>query len=275
MADAPDTKVPVAVKLTSRARLLSYRVKEDITAPAQYYPYSLPRDKKSELTDGATDGNNKDVPHDNGNDKSVIIYGTKTGLTILYPLRCRLRGGQASPQQSTNTKGTGMDADDSDFEMEMDDGSWVVFRRPDGKLLEEPFPKKVVPNPPEYESYSEPEEYNVQRNARFPWKYSVELDSPVIEFAVPGPSHAVPEHAYLESHPWLEKIYITAITADGRVHLVILPLRLPPPGVSSTDVASNHFPVHTILLRARKEGQIRPKGICLDFMRRIRGPASP
>ncbi|KAK6516504.1 hypothetical protein TWF506_006411 [Arthrobotrys conoides] len=277
MTDAPDTKVPVLVKLNSRARLLGYTVKEDITAAAQYYPYSIPRNKKpeSESTDKATNDNDTatyTLHVEEGNDRSIIIYGTKSGLTILYPRRCRLREGNTSRSNSRET--SGMDRN-GDSEMDVDGGSWVIFCDSEGELPEEPLRKKTYAKPPKYESDSEPEEYRIQKNARFPWKFLVDLGSPVIEFAVPGPSHSVPEYAYLAPRPWLEKMYLAAITADGKAHLIILPLRLPPPGVFSNKLESNEFPVHTMLLSPRKPGQIRPKGICLDFMRRLRTPASP
>ncbi|KAK6536225.1 hypothetical protein TWF281_000468 [Arthrobotrys megalospora] len=270
MADAPDTKVPVLARLDPRARLLSYVVKDDITAPAQYYPYPLPRIKKPESANGITNGNGLATSNEKGNDRSVIIYGTKTGLTLLYPRRSRVCRGQA-PSRSANE----VNETRADMEMDVDGGSWIVFHDSDTKPLTDPLRKQTPVKAPKYESYSEPEEYDIQRNARFPWKYLVELGSPVVEFAIPGASHSVPEYAYLESHPWLEKMYIAAITADGKAHLVILPLRLPPPGISSADIASNDFPVHTILLRARSEGRTRPIGICLDFMRRKPNPASP
>ncbi|KAF3090438.1 hypothetical protein TWF569_004037 [Orbilia oligospora] len=275
MADAPDTKVPILVRLNSRARLLSYTVKEDITAPAQYYPYSIPRSKKpeSESTGDATNLNDTATSHVEENDRSIIIYGTKKGLTILYPRRCRLSEGVCSPR-STNEESFGTDGD-GDMDMDVHEGGSAIPSDLEGKLPEEPPRKKTYTKAPKYESDSEPEDYSIQKNARFPWKFLVELGSPVIEFAVPGPSHSAPEYNYLEFLPWLEKMYLTAITADGKVHLIILPLRLPPPGVSSNQLGSNDFPVHTMLLSPRKLGQIRLKGICVDFMRRLQTPNSP
>ncbi|KAK6357354.1 hypothetical protein TWF718_001667 [Orbilia javanica] len=276
MTDSPDTKVPLLVKLDSSTRLLGFTLKEDITASAQYYPYPLPRDEKPESKSAGdtTNGKNTAAPDDGGNDRSIIVYGTKKGLTILYPQRCRLREREPSSRW-TNIDTGGMSGDgDGDVEMGVDESDWVICDDPKGDRPEDDLHIGTYAKTSKYESYSESEGYGAQRNACFPWKFLVELDSPVIEFAVPGPSHSVPEHAYLASHPWLEKMYLAAITADGKVHLVILPLRLPPPGVSSSRIDSKDFPVHTMPLKSRKGGQTRPKGICLDFMRRLQNPAS-
>ncbi|KAK6363001.1 hypothetical protein TWF730_000450 [Orbilia blumenaviensis] len=231
MADAPDTKVPILAKLDSKTRLLSYAVKDDITAPAQYYPYLLPEDRKPGSTKSSANRSNQAAPNDEGHDRSIIIYGTKTGLTILYPRQCRLRVRRPSAD-STNEKAGEADSDDDDggdITMTLDEDIWVEFYGPNGEKLKDPFRKKANPKAPKYESYSEPEERGVQRNARFPWKYHVELGSPVAEFAVPGAFHSTPEYAYLASHPWLERLYIAAITVDGKAYLIALPLRLPPP----------------------------------------------
>ncbi|KAF3916840.1 hypothetical protein ABW20_dc0109464 [Dactylellina cionopaga] len=239
MADAPDTKLPIAVKLNPKARLLS------------------------------------------GNDRSLIVYGSKTGLTILYPTRSRPFR-PATPRSPDFIKVEFNESNDgSDLEvlsMSTSSEDWVIYENPeDAILIQRCTTPSTDSEDEQYESYSEPEEYNIQRNTRFPWKYSINLGSPVTNFAFPGASIPMFGQTGRESHkPWLDKVYIAAITEDGTTRIITLPLRLPPPGASFPSLNSSEFPVDiTVLTHSQEASQTLPRGICVDFMRQVPKKVSP
>ncbi|KAF3922761.1 hypothetical protein ABW21_db0209162 [Orbilia brochopaga] len=255
MANSIDTKAPTITNIDPKTRLLSYSLQTDhVTAPAQYYPLPLPRSNtlKSTALDVNSNGNNgSSDPIQYPNDRSIIVYGTKTGLTILYPRRSRHR--RISDLNS-----------DSDIEV-IGDNDCVSYedQSPPSKLRfsQEDYNLK-------YESESETEGYSCRRNPRFPWKYSVDLGSPVTEFALPT------FDAFLAgtdsiSQPWNRSLFITAITEDGAVQLVVLPFRPPPPGVSSTRETSTDFPVDIIWLKPNNRRQPRPRGVCMGILQRM------
>ncbi|KAK6344177.1 hypothetical protein TWF696_007819 [Orbilia brochopaga] len=262
MADSTDTKVPTITKIDPKTRLLSYSLQTDhVTAPAQYYPLPLPRTNASKPNILYADPDNDSEPSEalkHPNDRSIIVYGTKNGLTILYPRR--------SQRYRPN------DSSDSDIEM-LDRNDWVVYESEDiaqsqARFSPEPYDLK-------YESYSEPEGFNCQRNARFPWKYSIDLGSPVTEFALPTLNSLLDSTNSL-AEPWNQNVYITAITEDGVVRLVALPLRLPPPGMNSTrNFSTPDFPVDIITLKPGNRRQPRPRGICMGLLQRMLHSGSP
>ncbi|KAF3926454.1 hypothetical protein AA313_de0206871 [Arthrobotrys entomopaga] len=233
MADAPDTKLPLIIKLSPKTRLLSYKLQDEVTASAQYYPFLLP-------PTGTSSANwNSNIRRTN--DRSIIAYGTMTGITILYPRRSR----------------------PSDQELKAHEN---------GKATRE---KGTIDNL-EYESYSEPEDQRIVRNIRLPWKYSIDLGSPVTEFAFPSASSVI-DHEIEAEEPWAKKLFISAITEGGIVHLISLPLSLPPPGVFSNNHPSPKFPVDIITLARSTTPhlQLPPRGLSMDFMYRVATTSSP
>ncbi|KAK6538009.1 hypothetical protein TWF694_010902 [Orbilia ellipsospora] len=229
MADAPDTKLPTVIKLSPKVRLLSYKLRDEVTAPAQYYPFLLP----------PTGTQNTNGTPGRTSDRSIIAYGTKTGITILYPKRSRPREqGPKAHQNGETTQG--------------------------------------VINNFDYESYSESEDKRTARNIRFPWKYSIDLGNSVTEIAFPSASSVI-DHEIEAEEPWCKNLYISAITEDGVVHLISLPLSLPPPGVFSNNHPSPKFPVHMIALMrsTASHTQLPPQGLSMDLMYRVATTSPP
>ncbi|EWC44595.1 hypothetical protein DRE_06676 [Drechslerella stenobrocha 248] len=274
MADATYTKAPAITKLNPKTRLLSYTLRAShLTAPAQYYPCPLPRvrvntTQSAKLQEGSQGETATAYP----SDRSIVVYGTKTGLTILYPRRIRHCGAQhlrAASAQCTDWEEIGAN---SDVEM-AEDGDCVVYEHTENGPTASPHAAPGFDSggyETDYESHSGSEEYSFQRNIGFPWKYSIDLDSAVTEFALPRIPDFVDEQSGPGFRPWLlQKVYITAITEDGAVRLIVLPFRLPPPGVSSTRHISPEFPVNITHLKHGIRGQTRPRGICLGLLQRL------
>ncbi|EPS40806.1 hypothetical protein H072_5321 [Dactylellina haptotyla CBS 200.50] len=244
MTDTPCIIAPTILKLNPNARLLSYKVRDDITAPAQYYPLPLP------LGDHIASKYSKDdTPKLHGQiDRSILVYGTRVGLTILYPRRTRLR--EPEPESPD------LEAEDSDRESypeipdsESDRGEWVriVYENEEDEAL---FNSRLddlglnsVEYNTKYEYSSELDDSCATRNTRFPCAYSIEFHNPVVEIAFPKLSLST------DGEPLAQRLYISVTTQDGMIRLVAIPFRVPPPGVSSTKNLSKEFPVDIITLK--------------------------
>ncbi|KAJ6259821.1 hypothetical protein Dda_5463 [Drechslerella dactyloides] len=242
MADSEDMKVPTITKINPKTRLLSYSLQTDyVTAPAQYYPLPLPRSNGSRKIVCES----LDIP--GHYDRSIVVYGTKTGLSIIYPRRSQRR------------RICSLKLGDSDSDIEIISKSDLTTEdnghTDQSHILTPPFSHEDYDL--KYESHSESERCGSRHNARFPWKYSVDLSSPVTEFAFPTFDNSLLGNVDSVSEPWSHSLYVTAITEDGTVQLVTLPLRLPPPGISSTEHISPDFPVYVWNTMLRPDGRAR------------------
>ncbi|KAF3930918.1 hypothetical protein ABW19_dt0207370 [Dactylella cylindrospora] len=261
MVDSRSTTFPRLTKLSPTARFLrslrlfldplsnkawralltdidSYDVNEEITAPAQFYPLPLPRTKTTNDSKPPLEKNRTETVINAKNDRSIIVYGTNTGLTILYPRK--LQRCERSETPDADSEG-----DDSSGSKSWVKVGSIISENGLARSFRNDAPADTDKHEITYESYSEPEGSYVQRNARFPWTYSIDIGAKVVGFSFPA--------AFMDEQlgtllPWSQNMYIAAVGDDRAIRLISLPLRLPPPCISSNKSATNDFQVQIVRL---------------------------